>query len=108
MSDGQAIMSHVGRCLWLLWWSHDPHRHLKRRNRAAFQPTSATTLAVGGCIFTGGVVSMCMYRRYKTVVRRDDVLGLDLPLSHIALTTKKLRIPRSRHGRYLEQNRIRE
>ena len=67
-----------------------------------------TVLAVGGCICTGGTVCVCVYRRYKAVVRRDDVLGLDLPLNHVALTTKTLRTPRSRHGRYLEQNRIRE
>ena len=67
-----------------------------------------TVLAVGGCIYTGCTLCMCVYRRYKAVVRRDDVLGLDLPLNHVALTTQTLRIHRSRHGRYHEQKRMRE
>ena len=70
--------------------------------------SATTVLAVAGCICTGGTVCVCVYRRYKAVVRRDDVLGLDLPLNHVALTTKTLRIPRSRHGRYHEQKWMRE
>ena len=68
-----------------------------------------TVLAVVGCVFTGGAVCVCVYRRYKTVAKRGDVLGLDLPPNRIALTTlKTLCTPRSRHGRYHEQKRMSE
>ena len=66
MSDGQAIMSHVGRWLWSLWSSHwvrvtsnMPHRHLKRLpSNHDMSPT--TVLAVGGCIRTGATISVCV------------------------------------------------
>ena len=119
MSDGQAIRSHVARWLWSLWSSHwvrvatsnMPHRHLKRCNRTAFQPRHVSNDCPGSWwwhLHGGYNIRLCVYRRHKAIRRRDIVLELDLPHNHRSLTTQTLRIPRSRHGRYLEQNGIRK
>ena len=67
-----------------------------------------TVLAVGGCIARSVQYYCVCDGRYNSVVRRDDVLEVDHPPNHRFLTTRTLRTPRSRHGRYHEQDRMRE